>query len=357
VSPHPVESLSAYLDGELPDAERRGVAAHLAGCPSCARHLRELAAVDALARDLPPPGAPDGYLEALPGRVRRRIRAGRPAVMRAPWLWPLAAGLGIAVLAPIVMQQLRAREGGSPAVAMREPAPPEVRIEDPAVVPERDEAGPPATAVPPVARPRAQARARDPRREAATAAPAEARDAFAPPPPAADAKEDEPAAPRANAATVGAVAGAPAKAAAPPQPEALAARDEERADTAAGVGERGPAASSLKKAESKRPAAPTPGAAEEKDFRDASALPAASADEARRAREAWRRFVSLHAGGPREDEGRVRFIEAAVAVFRLTRDEGDRAIAEREARAYLAVPGAPQAPRVREALHRLDDPR
>jgi len=62
MSPHPVESLSAFLDDELEDAERRGVEAHLAGCPSCARHLRELSAVDALARGIPPAAAPDGYL-------------------------------------------------------------------------------------------------------------------------------------------------------------------------------------------------------------------------------------------------------------------------------------------------------
>jgi len=108
MSAHPVESLSALLDEELDDAERRVVEAHLAACPSCARHLRELAAVDALARDLPPAGAPDGYLETLPGRVRRRIRADRPASAR-PWVWPLAAGLALAVLAPIVLLQQRAR--------------------------------------------------------------------------------------------------------------------------------------------------------------------------------------------------------------------------------------------------------
>ena len=120
---HPVESLSAFLDDELADVERRGVDAHLAACPSCARHLSELAAVDALARDLPPAGAPDGYLEALPGRVRRRIRADRPAVAR-PWVWPLAAGLALAVLAPIVLLQQRARYSPPADRAAEEAVPP-----------------------------------------------------------------------------------------------------------------------------------------------------------------------------------------------------------------------------------------
>ncbi len=37
------EHLSALLDGELPKAEAAALAAHLAACPGCARHLQELA--------------------------------------------------------------------------------------------------------------------------------------------------------------------------------------------------------------------------------------------------------------------------------------------------------------------------
>ena len=77
MSDHPREALSALLDGELRDAERRAVEAHLASCASCARHLRELTALDAMARGLPPVAAPEDYYEALPGRVRRRLGARR----------------------------------------------------------------------------------------------------------------------------------------------------------------------------------------------------------------------------------------------------------------------------------------
>jgi anti-sigma factor RsiW len=47
------ERLSAYLDGELPPAEREAARAHLAACPSCAAALKELSAPDAALRALP----------------------------------------------------------------------------------------------------------------------------------------------------------------------------------------------------------------------------------------------------------------------------------------------------------------
>jgi hypothetical protein len=167
-------------------------------------------------------------------------------------------------------------------------------------------------------------------------------DAFAPPPADAAAEQDR-AAQRANAATAETVVA---------EAELKAARDEGRADAprAAAVGGVG-AASSLKK---EKDDAGRKRAAEEQAFHEASSLPAAGPDQARRVREAWRRFVSLHPAGPRADEGRVRWIESAVAVFRLTGDPDDRAMAEREGRAYLSSPNAPQAARVTAALRRLD---
>ena len=363
MSVHPVDSLSAFLDDELEDAQRRGVEAHLAACPSCARHLRELAAVDALARGLPPAGAPDGYLEALPGRVRRRIRGDRPASARAPWAWPLAAGLALAVLAPILLRQQRSPDSpppDRPPVAMDLPAAPAMTAAPESLAPaarsaatlqdERrriDSGG--------AARPQASFGA--PRREAAPAA--KARDAFVAPPPAPHANESDRGLQRASGAVVGAIVEAPPAAAPPEEQDALAdtgRRKEERAESGDAVAERVEASSSLKKADAPRQGAePKRGGADaEKAFRDNASLPASTPEAARTAREAWRRFVSHHAAGPRADEGRVRFIEASVAVFRLTGDEEDRAIAEREGRAYLAIPGAPQASRVRDALRLLE---
>lgn len=50
---HPDELLSAHLDGELGDAERRQVADHLAECERCRREISELAEARALVRALP----------------------------------------------------------------------------------------------------------------------------------------------------------------------------------------------------------------------------------------------------------------------------------------------------------------
>jgi len=365
MSTHPVEWLSAFLDDELEDAERRGVAAHLAACPSCARHLRELAALDALARAAPLAPAPDGYHDALPGRVRRRIRADRPASTRAPWMWPLAAGLALAVLAPLVLHQQLSRErvpSSGSAVVMEAPTAPATTM-----APEQSKAAaapPRSAAAPQDERRRVDSRvsegegtltrlSRVPQREAVPQP--KAHKGFAAPPSAARANEEDRAAQRAETVVAGAVPEAPPAAAAPTGQEALAAagrRKEEPAESADRLAGGVDAASPLKKVDAPRPSAAAPKA--EEGFRDISSLPASTPEEARRAREAWRRFVALHPAGPRADEGRVRFIEAAVAVFRLTRDEGDRAIAEREGRAYLAIPGAPQASRVRDALRRLE---
>lgn len=352
MSAHPLEALSALLDGELPPDERRAVETHLAACPSCARHLRELGAVDALARDLPAAAAPDGYMETLPGRVRRRIRADRPRAARAPWVWPLAAGLALAVLAPIVLQQ-RDAVRQAPAPEAKVPAAPAARektLESGKA--DADAADSAEAEAPPATRPAARAGAL--RRQPAPPAQApgearEAQDAFAPPPAA---YTQEPAAPPAHA---NAAAGAPLPPAAVAE-TAAAERDEERARVAGGLAGRTDAPTELKKAEGARVAAAQPKRATdpESDFRDAASVPASGLEDARRARDAWRRFVALHPSGPRADEGRVRLIESAVMVYRLTRDASDRAMAEREGRAYLAAAAPPQAERVREALRGLD---
>ena len=103
MSAHVLDRLSLYLDGELAAAARTEVEAHLQGCSACARHLEELAAVDAAARDLPVP-APPGYFDSLPARVRARLPAPR---RRAPpvWVWAAAAGLALAALAPVLLRQ------------------------------------------------------------------------------------------------------------------------------------------------------------------------------------------------------------------------------------------------------------
>jgi len=62
------------LDGQLPDAARSAVQAHLAACPRCAALAREWTALDrALARHIQPPA----LSAAFDARLRERIRAER----------------------------------------------------------------------------------------------------------------------------------------------------------------------------------------------------------------------------------------------------------------------------------------
>jgi anti-sigma factor RsiW len=72
------DTLSEYLDGELPPDQMRAVEAHLAGCPECAAVLRDLEAVVAHARRIEPRTP---QVDLWPG-INERIDAGqRPATI------------------------------------------------------------------------------------------------------------------------------------------------------------------------------------------------------------------------------------------------------------------------------------
>jgi len=331
---HPRDALSAYLDGELREDERRAVELHLAACPSCAREMEELGALDALARDAAAPEAPAGYFDDLPSRVRARIRAPRRRVSPL-WLVPLAAGLMVAVLAPAVLRDNAAREQPArrdrpaalaPAPAATAPEADAAKTLEPAPMPQR-------------AQPTARERKREEAALAKDAPPATvaARDElrarndavqapFAAPPPAAPAaaKEDD----RQAMADAAAPAEAELGAAAPAQSRAVAA---------------GGRLSSAAEAKAKKAVA-------DEAFQEAAAIPLDSAASARRARDAWRRYVDAH---PARDEARVLLVEAAVAAYRASGDTADRAVAEREADAYLARGDAPGTERVRAARRAL----
>lgn len=70
-----VDLLSGYLDGDLPEGERDGIAEHLRQCPRCAGEERALRETLSLLRDLPPGQAPPALLEG----VRLRIGSERAA--------------------------------------------------------------------------------------------------------------------------------------------------------------------------------------------------------------------------------------------------------------------------------------
>jgi len=69
---HPVEELTALLDGALPGARRTEVEAHLAGCPACRAERNRLAGATALLAALPAPPVPSPrFATRLAARLAR----------------------------------------------------------------------------------------------------------------------------------------------------------------------------------------------------------------------------------------------------------------------------------------------
>jgi hypothetical protein len=346
------DRVSAYIDRELPAPERAGIEAHLRECPECARALEEMRAVDALARghEVEPPA---GYFDALPGRVRARLSP--PARARVPaWAIALAAGLVVAVIAPIA---LRTRPASVPETLDRV----------------RPAAAPPAAAVPGAVSEPAEARS-------APAAPA-AQTGVAPTPRPADADAvarrgrtatEEKEASRAAAPDPRRVAGfavpvVPA-APAPAGPAAAGARPEaartlnqdvdaeEDAEELALVDDSGvepDAAGRPPAAVAAAPAARARPGADER-FRSLSTRAARSAAEARALRDAWRAFVQEDPDGAHADLARVRALEAGAAAWRLGGAREDRALVERDAREYLRRADVAHKERVRALLAGLE---
>ncbi len=399
MSAHVVESVSAYLDGELAPAERQAVEAHLRGCDECARLLADFAAVDTLARELPLE-APAGYFEALPARVRFKVTPRRRASPRLPaWSWAVAAALVVAVVTPILL-----RQNPRPAELARRVTPPA-----PQAVERADPAAARATAEPKVAAEALQtpaaglgadreqapsASSRDERRARANEGllrQKEAQDSpaaapAAPPPPApagggfsgALAKSEQPEAlGKAREATAkdkqlqealpaqpGRTASAPAANAAfaaPPEQGAAGQHlyepkaEGDLADVAAPSTEEAkktaPAAKSDLAAQDalKRAASPAP----RLRFRDLLAEVADSVEDARRLREQWRAFGAQGAPFRQADEARVRIVEVGIQAFRLSNDPADLLLARRDAEAYLRRDDAAQGDRVRSLLATL----
>src|SRR5205085_5523152 len=75
VMKHPLDDLSAYLDGALPALERQALEAHLGGCPDCRRERDRLAGALAVlaAAPAPPPPSP-----SFAASFQRRLESERP---------------------------------------------------------------------------------------------------------------------------------------------------------------------------------------------------------------------------------------------------------------------------------------
>ena len=323
MSTHERERLSAYLDGELPPAERALVDAHLRACAECAAFLAEIAAVDAAAAALPAE-PPDGSFDGFAARVVRRIEAGSPRAraQRLPaWTWAVAAALVLAVVTPLTLRPPRPAVTPTPMVATPEPEPAHESAATapapPAPEPARKAAlprpsSPPLQALPDAAAPAGQPLAQ---RDEALAGNAFAREGAAPAPPPA--------------------------AAAPLEARAKGGRERRSADAAEAVVE--PMARS---AEQESLVVAGIAGDPERAFRRLDAVRPRTGDEWRRLRDDWTAFVLAHPDSPRADEARVRSVEAGWEAWLASGAPEDEAAFRRDARVYLERADARQAPRV-----------
>lgn len=94
---HPSELLSAYLDGEVTDAERRSVTGHVGDCDVCQTELADLHYARSALRSLPVLDLPPGILddgqsaEVIPMVRRTRVWAAAAAAV-------VVAFIGIATI-------------------------------------------------------------------------------------------------------------------------------------------------------------------------------------------------------------------------------------------------------------------
>ena len=99
------ESLTAYLDGELPIDARNGIEAHLPGCDACRSELvllrGTLARVADAERIEPSPGLRRLVLNSLD--AERGIFASLRSLLRARFLVPAGAFATVAVVAAVVI--------------------------------------------------------------------------------------------------------------------------------------------------------------------------------------------------------------------------------------------------------------
>lgn len=399
MSGHPsAERLSAFLDGELADAESRLVEEHLAACDACAAHVAELAAVDEAARSLPLE-APEAYFDDFAARVRARVTARpRRRVLVPAWGWAAAAAVLLAVVTPLA---LRERAAQSPAaVTARDadaPAAPPAAAPAAEAVPGRASGeerkrvdGRPKPEVGNLATQASQLEAKDRllQREDADAGAAAAQDKregapelrmneARPAEPPREEKQDRP-------KVTGQIAPAPSAAGqrqhgpraqqyAPPPPAAPAVQEQVVDETSAAASadtlqdgvlakERVAQRARRKSAEEPTGFAAAGGAGRDEEaarkLGAAKALkpapgPARTGEEARARREAFRTLALERADDASADEARVGVVEQGVRAYRLDRRAEDRATAERDGRAYLARPDARQKPRVRALLAEL----
>lgn len=116
---HPWEALSAFLDRELPPAEREAVERHLEVCRECRAYLDDLRHLGQGVAESPVPVPPPGLAERIAARSARK--AARPVltVLRNRRLWRSAGPLTAAasLLVAVLLGYLAGRDYLKPAEA------------------------------------------------------------------------------------------------------------------------------------------------------------------------------------------------------------------------------------------------
>jgi tetratricopeptide (TPR) repeat protein len=120
------ETLSAFVDGDLPAAETQTLRAHLADCPRCTVSLAELRAMSATARTLERPEPPPTLWAAVEGALEKddRRRHDRPWWLSLPVFGSGAlAGAAAVSLIALGLASWRTHQAGqSPAGSTPAPA-------------------------------------------------------------------------------------------------------------------------------------------------------------------------------------------------------------------------------------------
>ena len=100
------EQLSAYIDGALPDGERRELESRLAASAELRGALEDLRSVSCAVKDLPQEPLPAGFMTRFAGRRARGEAPRADWVFLPPQARPLVAALSVGVIALVIWDKV-----------------------------------------------------------------------------------------------------------------------------------------------------------------------------------------------------------------------------------------------------------
>jgi negative regulator of sigma E activity len=112
---HPVETLSAFLDGEVTDRERGAIESHLAACAPCRDLLDDLRCLDRAVADDEPPPVPADLVARIRDAVAAESVAPAPVTRRWDRGLPLAAAACLLAAGAVWLLRLQPPRPAAPA--------------------------------------------------------------------------------------------------------------------------------------------------------------------------------------------------------------------------------------------------